>query len=95
MLTKQLFNTNFSIGSKLALAKTQDSTKGYSSASKDYQAMLNKAGKAMTILRPSGKVEIDGDMYDATAITGFIESGENIEVVNYQTGQLFVKKRDA
>ena len=95
VLTKQLFNTNFSIGSKLALAKTQDSSEGYSSASESYKSMLNKTGKAMTILRPSGKVEIDGDMYDATALTGFIENGEEIEVVNYQTGQLFVKKKGA
>jgi membrane-bound serine protease (ClpP class) len=94
LITKQLFNTKFSIGSKLALAKTQQATEGYTSANETYAAMMNKTGVAKTILRPAGKVEIEGDMYDATALTGYIDSGEEIEVVNYQTGQLFVKKKN-
>lgn len=93
VITKQLFNTQHSIGGKLALAKTQQAGDGYTSATEDYRVMLRKTGRAMTILRPSGKVEIEGDMYDATALTGYIDRGEEIEVVNYQTGQLFVKKK--
>lgn len=93
IITKQLFNTNFSLGTKLALVKTQQVDEGYTSADESYKEMLNKSGIAKTILRPSGKVMIDGDMYDATALTGFIESGEEIEVVNYHTGQLFVRRK--
>ncbi len=93
ILTKQMFNMNYSIGAKLALAKTQNVDEGYTSATDEYSGMLNKTGVAKTILRPSGKVEIEGDMYDATAITGYIDQGVEIEVVNYQTGQLFVRKR--
>jgi membrane-bound serine protease (ClpP class) len=93
IITKQLFNTNFAWGSKLALAKTQNVDEGYTSATQEYSSMLNKTGIAKTILRPSGKVVIEGDMFDATAITGFIDEGEPIEVVNYQTGQLFVRKK--
>lgn len=93
VLTKQLFNTNYSIGSKLALAKTQETDEGYTSADAGYTSMLNKTGKAMTILRPAGKVEIEGEMYDAMAIVGYIEKGDEIKVVDYQTGQLFVVKK--
>ena len=93
ILTKQLFNTNYSIGTKLALTKTQQKNKGYTSASAGYENMRNKTGRAMTILRPAGKVEIEGEMFDATALTGYIDKDELIEVVNYQTGQLIVKKK--
>jgi len=93
VLTKQLFNTNYSLGTKLALSKTQQKAEGYTSANAGYTSMLNKTGRAMTILRPAGKVEIEGEMYDATALTGYIDKDEIIEVVSYHTGQLFVKKK--
>ena len=54
--------------------------------------LAGKIGTAFTILRPSGKVEIDGDVYDATAETGYIDKGEKIEVVRFETAQLFVRK---
>ena len=40
----------------------------------------------------SGKVEIEGYIYDATAETGYIDKGEKIEVVRFETAQLFVRK---
>jgi len=90
ILTKQLFGRgNFG---NLALAKTQEADEGYTSASIGYQNMNGREGTARTILRPSGKVTIDGDQFDATAITGFIDKGDQIIVVGYQTGQLIVKK---
>ena len=54
--------------------------------------MLHKTGVTVTILRPAGKIEIAGNLYDATAIAGFIEKDEQVVVVNYQTSQLIVKK---
>jgi len=92
ILTKQLFNTQYAIGGKLALSKTQQADEGYTSATNEYKNMIKKQGIARTILRPAGKVEIDGDLYDATAITGYIEQDEKIIVVGYQTSQLIVKK---
>jgi len=92
ILTKQLFNTQYAIGGKLALSKTQQADEGYTSATNEYKNMIKKQGVARTILRPAGKVEIDGDLYDATAITGYIDQDEKIIVVGYQTSQLIVKK---
>lgn len=92
LISKQLFNTKNVLGSRLALYKTQQVDEGYTSASEGYKNMLHKSGTAKTILRPSGKVDIDGDMFDATALSGYIEQGEEIVVVGYQTGQLIVKK---
>jgi len=89
-LTKQLFTTN-NFG-HLALSSTQQASEGFTSASADYSNMLHKTGIAKTILRPAGKIDIDGNLYDATAITGYIDKDEKVIVVNYQTSQLIVKK---
>ncbi len=76
----------------LALETFQDKTLGYTSATESYTTMIGKRGKAHSILRPSGKVEIEDEYYDATAMSGFIDEGEDIEVAAYHTGQLFVRK---
>lgn len=89
-LTKQLFTTN-KFGN-LALAKTQVTGEGYSSAKDSYLEMIQKTGVTRTILRPAGKIEIDGDLYDAVALTSYIEKGEKVVVVDYHNAQLVVKK---
>jgi len=89
-LSSKLFSTN-TFG-QLALVKTQEATEGYTSATEEYSHMKGKTGLAYSILRPAGKIIIDGNMFDATAITGYIEKDEQVEVIGYQTGQLVVKK---
>ncbi|MDD5694665.1 MAG: NfeD family protein [Bacteroidales bacterium] len=76
----------------LALDTVQEKSEGYTSADIMYMNMAGKKGKALTILRPAGKVIIGDEVYDATAITGYIEKDEDIEVVKYETSQLFVRK---
>ena len=34
--------------------------------------MIGKKGQAWSVLRPAGKVKIEGDVYDATALAGFV-----------------------
>jgi membrane-bound serine protease (ClpP class) len=89
-LSKQLFATN-RFGN-LALAKTQITDEGYSSAKTSYSEMIQKTGVSRTMLRPAGKIEIEGDLYDAIALTSFIEKGEKVIVVDYHNAQLVVKK---
>lgn len=89
-LSKRLFDTNGF--AHLSLETTQQKSKGFTTASANYSIMIGKKGHARSILRPSGKVIIDDEIYDATATSGYIEEGEPIEVVSYQTGQLFVRK---
>jgi membrane-bound serine protease (ClpP class) len=89
-LSKQLFATNGL--THLALETVQDKAEGFTTAYADYSGMIGKKGKAHTILRPSGKVVIDDDIYDATALSGYIDEDDPVEVVSYHTGQLFVKK---
>jgi len=76
----------------LVLNSTQKKSEGYVSVEASTKEMVGQEGIAMTILRPSGKVIIDNEVYDAKADLSFIEKGEKVEVVRYEAGQLYVKK---
>jgi membrane-bound serine protease (ClpP class) len=89
-LGQRLFSTN-RFG-ELALDTIQETSSGYTSANATMKTLVGKTGTAFTMLRPSGKVEIDEEIYDATALTGFIDKGENIKVFKYETSQVFVVK---
>ena len=90
-LTKKLFTGKTFFGD-LALVATQEKSEGFTSADSGYAHLAGKTGIANTMLRPAGKVIIDGMLYDATALTGYIDKGEPVEVVKYETAQLFVRK---
>lgn len=89
-LSKKLFSTT-AFG-HLALDTIQDKNDGFTSATTDYTNMIGKEGIAWTILRPAGKVIVEDEIFDATAISGYIEEGTAIMVSGYQSGQLIVKK---
>ncbi|RAV98337.1 NfeD family protein [Pseudochryseolinea flava] len=79
---------------KIALANTQDSKDGYV-ATTITDSMNGKTGIAHTVLRPSGKVLIEGQFYDAYSRGEYIDKGEAIEVVAHETTSLKVKKIQA
>lgn len=76
---------------RIALEDTQESSSGYSANARSI-SLLNKRGVAYTILRPSGKVMIEGEVYDATTRGGHIEKDEPIEVINDESNTIKVKK---
>jgi len=78
--------------SRIALNKTQQIEDGYLSVSQDLVNLVGKQGKAYTILRPAGKIEIEGEIYDAKSLIGYIDEDEKIEVVRFEVAQLYVKK---
>lgn len=83
MLTSKAFG-------HLALASTQNSQEGFSISENAYEDVIGQKGVAHTNLRPAGKVIINNEYFDATALTGFIDKGKAVEVVKYETAQLFV-----
>jgi membrane-bound serine protease (ClpP class) len=89
ILGAKLADTKFF--NRIALADTQDSAKGFT-ATFVRESMKGKRGTAHTVLRPSGKVLIDGNFYDAYSTGEYIEKGETIEVVDNETTSLRVKK---
>lgn len=90
-LTKSMFSRNRIFGS-LALETVESAEEGYTASDSQYREMIGRTGTAHSILRPVGKVNIGGEIFDATAITGYIDKGDKIEVVRYETTQLFVRK---
>jgi len=89
-LSQRIFSTN-RFG-HLALDTIQNKSDGFTSADQGYTAMIGKNGRTFSILRPSGKVIIDDEMYDATAVSGYINADTDVVVLSYHTGQLFVRK---
>ncbi len=92
-LGRKLFTTH--LFGELALETTQNPSLGYTSADAKYHSMVGHSGIAHTLLRPAGKVMIEGELYDATAESGFIERGDEVVVVKHETAQLFVRKKEA
>lgn len=63
---------------------------GYLSVPSEPFSLVGKAGVSATDLRPSGRVMVDGELYDAISLKGFIDKGENVMVKRYENFQLYV-----
>jgi membrane-bound serine protease (ClpP class) len=89
-LSKKLFSPNRLFGS-LALETSAKQSDGFISFDTEKLiALVGKTGTAHTVLRPSGKVLIDGEVYSAVAETGFITRGSAITVRREEQGHLYV-----
>ncbi len=77
---------------RVALIETQDTTQGYSSSFYKQKSLIGKHGKSYTVLRPSGRVEIEGEIFDAYTRGNYIEQGQKIEVVSDEGTSLKVKE---
>lgn len=75
----------------LALATTQDRAQGFT-ARVYSENLIGKVGTVHSRLRPSGKIELDGEIFDAYSRGEFLEQGEAIEVISTEGTSLRVKK---
>lgn len=78
--------------SRVVLSATQDKQQGYAATSLKGFELIGKTGITYTDLRPSGKVEIDGSLYDATSEAGFIERNRPVNVIAYTAAQIKVRE---
>lgn len=72
----------------IAMQHTQKAEKGYVSHS--MPDLRGRMAKALTPLRPSGKVEVDGQRYDAISTGPLIEPGQRLVVMGESGGLLRV-----
>lgn len=79
------------IWKKLSLTSALSSSKGYVSSYQDLKKYEGKEGYAVTVLRPSGKVEIAGTVVDAVSEGGFILQGTAVRVVRTERNYLVVR----
>lgn len=91
-LCRRLFEGNMFGG--LALNTVQDAQEGYSIAEKESSSLIGSEGVATTILRPAGKVTLDGKAYDAMSTISYIEKGEKVKVTGYENNTLLVVKAE-
>ncbi|HLT79438.1 MAG TPA: NfeD family protein [Cyclobacteriaceae bacterium] len=76
---------------RVALTDTQERAQGYTSSFIS-EPMKGKVGKAYTVLRPSGKVMIDDQIYDAYTRGDYIDKDTEIIVVNDEGTSLQVRR---
>jgi len=81
------FGKQNSIFRNVALNTDQE---GFISVPIEQKSLIGKIGISATILRPAGKVIVDGEYYDAVAMQSYVEKGKGIKVVKYENSQLYV-----
>jgi membrane-bound serine protease (ClpP class) len=77
----------------LVLDSTQPSSDGFVGVDVSLRQLIGQEGSAYTVLRPSGKVEVNGEVHDATSHTGFIDRGAKVRIVAFETGTLVVREK--
>ena len=85
--------SNTRIFQKIALSTVQNKEEGYVSNFLQ-EDMTGKTGKAYTVLRPSGKVIINSEIYDAYTRGEYIQKEEHIVVINQESSTLQVKAQE-
>jgi membrane-bound serine protease (ClpP class) len=73
----------------IELSDNQERTKGYV-ANTNLMNLIGKTGETTTVLRPAGKVIIDGKLYDAISKMQFIDAHTQVIVDGESSGNLIV-----
>lgn len=85
----RLMNTN--VFKRISLEDVQDRLQGYTS---NFQttSFMGKTGTTFTVLRPSGKIMIDGEIYDAYTRGDYIDKNTKVIVIDESGTSLKVRK---
>ena len=92
-LSKKVFLMKTKYG-VLALDTELKETEGFTSVDTHLSGLVGKTGTALTFMRPAGKVEVDGEIYDAVTDAGVVEQGTTVRVVRFENAQLVVEKAE-
>ena len=76
----------------LALKTEMRKEQGYVAQDMDMSQLIGQTAVAFTFLRPAGKIEINGEIMDATSQIGFIDKGEKVKIIKFENAQLIVAK---
>lgn len=80
-----------SLFDRMILSNTNSSTRGYNSKT-NHNNLVGKTGLSKSILRPTGRIEIDGNTYDAKSESDFISKDRNVLVTSIKNGHIIVKE---
>jgi len=93
-LSQKILTQKTGAFSKLSLQTSQPLEEGYVSIDSSMKQLIGRTGRAYSVLRPSGRVDIEGKIYDARAEEGYIEQDEPVKVTAFWSGQLYVRQAD-
>lgn len=79
---------------KIILKDTQQVEAGYVSVDISLRHLIGRKAVTVTDLKPSGKIEIDGERYDAYAEGLWISAGTPVMIVHLNGNTLVVEKTD-
>lgn len=79
---------------RLILNTSLGTAEGYLAPKEELEDLLGKEGVALSILRPAGSAEIDGERVDVVTEGGFIPKGAKIKVVNVESTRVVVRQID-
>ncbi|HZL12257.1 MAG TPA: NfeD family protein [Prolixibacteraceae bacterium] len=91
-LSQKMFTAETGRFSHLSLHQVMKIEDGYVGIDPELLQLNGKHGVAATTLRPSGKINIDGKIYDAMAEVGMIEKGTTVIVTKAEAAQLYVDR---
>jgi len=88
----KLFPKTF-VGKRLILSFSQQQEEGFTSyTSERYDDLLGKEGEALTMLRPSGMVLIDGRKQSVVTSGELVERGERVRVIKVEGSRVVVRR---
>jgi len=93
--SSRIFGAHNGLFKNFALQTVQNVDEGFVSIDNSLLLLNGKTGTAQTVLRPGGKVEIDGEIYDAVTSGGFIDRGKTVKVIKVEATQLYVEEENA
>ncbi len=85
---------------RLVLDSTRDSDEGELSLidamdpGDGRQSLIGRTGVAHSPLRPSGRVEIDGTLYDARSAMGYVDAGAGVVVTDVESWSIVVEQSE-
>lgn len=88
--SSKLFASRKGIFRNFALHATISTERSYVGVDQKYVSLVGKRGIAQTVLPLSGKVSVEGAIYDAMSEGAFIEKGEKIRIARHEAGQVYV-----
>jgi membrane-bound serine protease (ClpP class) len=93
-LGNKLFTSKTGMFRNMSLKSVQNVSDGFVCIETGMFALKGKTGVSKTVLRPGGKIFIEGEVYDAVANSGFIDKDVNIIVTKVEATQLYVDKTE-
>lgn len=54
-------------------------------------SLVGRCAVSVTVLRPSGKVLLEGKLYDAVSESGFINKGVSVSITRFENAQVYVE----